>query len=119
MFPKRYLGFVTMGNRPMQSKEIGANDARFDPKLMQNPARFQGASQMFGNITARAHLLASMGRPGPRPLVKKLRSREDRFVHKLLSFAVAYADRTFEDFDELIRRKAEVAQTWTGQAGIG
>jgi hypothetical protein len=33
-------------------------------------------------------------------------------VHKLLSFAVAYADRTFDDFDELIRRKAEVARAW-------
>jgi hypothetical protein len=32
-----------------------------------------------------------------------------------LSFAVAYADRTFEDFDELIRRKREVAQAWSGK----
>jgi uncharacterized protein (DUF2252 family) len=113
LLPKRYLGFVTMGNRPMQTKEIGANDARFNPKLMQDPAHFQRASQMFGNITARAHLLASMGGPGPRPLVNKLHGREDRFVHKLLSFAVAYADRTFEDFDELIRRKGEVARAWS------
>ena len=97
----------------MQTKEIGANDARFNPELMQDPAHFQRGSQMFGNITARAHLLASMGGPGPRPLVNKLHGREDRFVHKLLSFAVAYADRTFEDFDELIRRKAEVARAWT------
>jgi hypothetical protein len=113
LLPKRYLGFVTMGSRPIQTKEIGANDARFNPKLMQDPAHFQRTSQMFGNITARAHLLASMGGPGPRPLVNKLRGREDRFVHKLLSFAVAYADRTFEDFDELIRRKPEVARAWT------
>src|SRR6516225_2285910 len=115
LLPKRYLGFVTMGNRPMQTKEIGADDARFNPELMQDPAHFQRGSQMFGNITARAHLLASMGGPGPRPLVNKLHGREDRFVHKLLSFAVAYADRTFEDFDELIRRKAEVARAWTAE----
>jgi len=113
LFPKRYLGFVAIGKQSMQSKEIGANDARFNPKQMQNPAHFQRAAQMFGNITARAHLLGSIGNPGPRPLVKKLQGREDRFVHKLLSFAVAYADRTFEDFDELIRRKAEVAQAWS------
>jgi uncharacterized protein (DUF2252 family) len=113
LLPKRYLGFVTMGNQPMQAKEIGANDSRFNPELMQDPTHFQRVSQMFGNITARAHLLASMGGPGPRPLVNKLHGREDRFVHKLLSFAVAYADRTCEDFDELIRRKAEVARAWS------
>jgi uncharacterized protein (DUF2252 family) len=116
LLPKRYLGFVTIGNRPMQTKEIGANDARFNPELMQDPAHFQRTSQMFGNITARAHLLASMGSPGPRPLVNKLHGREDRFVHKLLSFAVAYADHTFEDFDELIRRKAEVARAWSAES---
>lgn len=112
LFPKRYLGFATMGDRPMQTKEIGANDARFNPKTMQDPERFRRAAQMFGKITARAHLLGSVGKPGPRLLVKKLRGREDRFVHKLLSFTVAYADRTFEDFDELILRKAEVAREW-------
>ncbi|HXZ39726.1 MAG TPA: DUF2252 family protein [Terriglobales bacterium] len=115
LFPKRYLGFVTIGKQSMQTKEIGANDARFNPKQMQNPAHFQRAAQMFGNITARAHLLGSIGNPGLRPLVKKLHGREDRFVHKLLSFAVAYADRTFEDFDELTRRKAEVAQAWSAK----
>jgi uncharacterized protein (DUF2252 family) len=115
LFPKRYLGFVTIGKESMQTKEIGANDARFNPKEMQNPVHFQRAAQMFGTMTARAHLLGSIGNPGPRPLVKKLQGREDRFVHKLLSFAVAYADRTFEDFDELNRRKAEVAQAWSAK----
>jgi uncharacterized protein (DUF2252 family) len=112
LFPKRYVGFAKMSEASMQTKEIGANDARFNPKKMRNPAHFQRAAQIFGNITARAHLLGSIGSPGPRPLLKKLYGREDRFVHKLLSFAVAYADRTFEDFEELIRRKAEVAQAW-------
>jgi len=112
LFPKRYLGFATLGTQSMQTKEIGANDARFNPKKMQDALHFQRAAEIFGNITARAHLLGSIGSPGPRPLVKKLQGREDRFVHKLLSFAVAYADRTFDDFDELIRRKAEVAEAW-------
>jgi uncharacterized protein (DUF2252 family) len=115
LFTKRYIGFVTIGKESMQSKEIGANDARFNPKLMQDPEHFQKAAQIFGRITARAHLLASMGNPGPRPLLKQLRGREDRFVHKILSFAVAYADRTFEDYDELIRRKAEVERAWSSK----
>jgi uncharacterized protein (DUF2252 family) len=113
LFTKRYIGFVTIGKESMQSKEIGANDARFNPKLMQDPEHFQKAAEIFGKITARAHLLASMGNPGPRPLLKQLRGREDRFVHKILGFAVAYADRTFEDYDELIRRKAEVERAWS------
>jgi hypothetical protein len=112
LFPKRYIGFVTIGNESMQSKEIGANDARFNPKQMRDPDQFQKAAHIFGKLTARGHLLGSIGTPGPRPLLKQLHGREDRFVHKLLSFAVAYADRTFEDYDELIRRKEEVAQTW-------
>jgi len=117
LFPKRYIGFVTLAKESMQSKEIGANDARFNPKQMQDPKHFQRAAEIFGRITARAHLLGSIGTPGPRPLLKQLKGREDRFVHKLLSFAVAYADRTFEDFDELIRRKAEVAPAWTTKNG--
>jgi hypothetical protein len=112
LFPKRYLGFLTMDGQPMQTKEIGANDARFDPKSMREPIHFQRAAEIFGRITARAHLLGSIGAAGPRPLVKQLQGREDRYVHKLLSFAVAYADRTFEDFDEVIRRKQEIAQDW-------
>jgi uncharacterized protein (DUF2252 family) len=112
LFTKRYIGFVKIGKGSFQSKEIGANDARFNPKQMQDPKHFQAAAEIFGRITARAHLLGSIGNPGPRPLLKQLRGREDRFVHKLLSFAVAYADRTFEDFDELIRRKEEVEQAW-------
>lgn len=112
LFPKRYLGFTTMNESPMQTKEIGANDARFDPKSMQDPQHFQRAADMFGRITARAHLLGSIGEPGPRLFKQKLKQSENRFIHKLLSFAVAYADRTFEDFDELIRRKAEIAQAW-------
>ena len=116
LFTKRYIGFVTTGKESMQSKEIGANDARFNPKQMQDPGHFQRAAQIFGRITARAHLLASIFNPGPRPLLKQLRGREDRFVHKILSFAVAYADRTFEDYDELIRRKAEVERAWSAKS---
>jgi uncharacterized protein (DUF2252 family) len=112
LFAKRYIGFVTIGQGSMQSKEIGSNDARFNPKQMRDPELFRKAAEIFGRITARAHLLASIANPGPRPLLKQLRGREDRFVHKLLSFAVAYADRTFEDYDELIRRKAEVERAW-------
>jgi uncharacterized protein (DUF2252 family) len=112
LVPKRYLGFAMIGNQPMQTKEIGANDARFNPKSMQDRQHFQRAAEIFGNITARAHMLASVGEQGPHLLVQKLHSREDRFVHKLLGFAVAYADRVFEDFDELTRRKAEVAEAW-------
>ncbi|MBV8553472.1 MAG: DUF2252 family protein [Acidobacteriaceae bacterium] len=79
---------------------------------MQDPQHFQKAAQIFGEITARAHLLGSIGESGPQRFLETVKGREDRFVHKLLSFAVAYADRTFEDFDEVIRRKAEIAEKW-------
>ena len=116
LLPKRYLGYAMLGNRPMQAKEIGANDARFNPKSMQDREHFQQAAEIFGKITARAHMLGSVSEPGPQLLVRKLQSREDRFVHKLLSFAVAYADRVFDDFDELTRRKAEVEEAWRARA---
>lgn len=70
---------------------------------MKGPYRRHNAmrNKSIGAITARAHLLARSVQSGPRLLVQKLQSREDRCVRKLLSFVVAYADRGIEDFNEL------------------
>ncbi|MEO7142876.1 MAG: DUF2252 family protein [Bryobacteraceae bacterium] len=111
--PKRYLGYTAMAGRPMQAREIGANDARFAHKQFADPARFETAARIFGEITARAHLLATLGKKGPRGLHQELMGREDRFVNRLLSFAVAYTDRTYADYDDLIRRRDEVAKAWS------
>jgi hypothetical protein len=107
LFPKRCLGFVTICGQPMQAKEIVANDARFDPKSLDGRQHLQRVAQSFGTIAA-----SSIGELGPQLLLQRLQYREDRFVHKVLSFAVAYADRTFEDFEEVTRRKLEIAQRW-------
>src|SRR5579884_1780388 len=117
---KRYLGYVTLNGRPMQSREIGANDARFAHKLFHAPERFARAAQIFGEITARAHLVSSLGAEGPRGLLKELRGKEDRWVARMVAFALAYAHVAHDDFDEFIARRAEVAKAWgVKTAGAG
>lgn len=110
--PKRYLGWVTLDGRPMQAREIGANDDRFHHATFAELDRFQAAARTFGHITARAHLLASLKKPGPRSLLTELAHAEDRWVNRTLAFATAYAHQVHEDFDELRRRSGEVAGAW-------
>ena len=112
LFPKRYLGYTWLGEVPMQAREIGANDLRFDHKQFRELDRFLAASRIFGEITARAHLLGSLGKPGPREIPQEISRREDRFVYHLLRFAVAYAGRVMDGHEELVRRKEEVARAW-------
>ena len=110
--PKRYLGYVTLEGRPMQSREIGANDARFSHNLFRDPEKFARAARIFGEITARAHLLSSLGEDGPRALLKQIKGVEDRWVNRGVAFALAYAHQTFDDYQEFTARKAEVAKAW-------
>ena len=112
LFEKRYLGSVGMDGRSLQAREIGANDNRFQHREFAELERFRAAARVFGDITARDHLLASLGKPGPRALLKEIHGKEDRFVHKLLSFAVNYTDRTMDDYEEFLDRRAEIAKAW-------
>ena len=110
--PKRYLGYVTVQGRPVQSREIGANDTRFSHKLFRDADKFARAAQIFGEITARAHLVSSVGGDGPRGLLKEIKGQENRWVNRMAAFALAYAHQAQDDYDEFIVRKAEVAKNW-------
>ena len=112
MVAKRYLGYLTMCDRPMQTREIGANDCRFAHDQYQTVEKLEQAAAVFGAITARAHLLASIGSEGPRKFVERSGVAEDRLIHRLASFAVSYADRVHEDFDEVKRRAGEISKGW-------
>lgn len=112
LFPKRMLGYTRMDGRPMQAREIGANDARFPHREFTDPARFHNAAKIFGKITARDHLLASLAARGPRALSKEILGSEDRFVYRLLAFAAAYTVQTMDDYAEFQRRRAEIARAW-------
>jgi uncharacterized protein (DUF2252 family) len=110
LFPKRYLGYTTLAGQPMQAREIGANDMRFQPKQFSDPDRLQHASRIFGEITARDHLLQTIGKTGPREITQLLHgSAEERWVKRMVAFAVAYSDRTLDDFTEFCSRKDEIA----------
>lgn len=112
LFPKRLLGYTRMDGRPMQAREIGANDARFPHREFTDPARFHNAAKIFGKITARDHLLSSLKRRGPRALSKEILGSEDRFVYRLLAFAAAYTVQTMDDYAEFQRRRGEIARAW-------
>ncbi len=112
LMPKRYLGYTTIDGRPMQAREIGANDFRFQHKEFADPVRFQNAARIFGEITARSHLLSTLGSKGPRSLLRELAGGEDRWINRLVTFAVAYTDRVLDDHQELCARRSEVAEKW-------
>jgi uncharacterized protein (DUF2252 family) len=113
LWPKRYLGYTNVGGRPMQGREIGANDARFQHQEFMEPARFQHAAQIFGEITARAHLLSTLRQIGPRGLLKELAgAKQERWVQRMLAFSVAYADRMLDDYQEFSERRGEIAKKW-------
>jgi len=112
LVPKRYLGYVSMFNRPMQAREIGANDCRFSHGQYKTAEKLEQAASVFGGITARAHLLGSMGVEGPRRFVARSGVTEERLAHRLVAFAVAYASRVHEDYVEVKRRSAEIAKAW-------
>jgi uncharacterized protein (DUF2252 family) len=113
LFPKRYLGYAELDGRPMQAREIGANDRRFQPKEFSDPERLRHAARIFGEITARDHLLETLGKTGPREIVELLHGAVgERWVKRMVAFAVAYADRTLDDFGEFCSQKDEIAREW-------
>jgi Uncharacterized protein conserved in bacteria (DUF2252) len=95
-----------VGGRPFQARELGANDDRFSPKQYADPAKLANAARVFGGITARAHLLSSVGDEGPRPLAKAAFSR------RLIAFALEYADQAQRDHAEFCSRRDEIAKVW-------
>ncbi len=112
LHPKRYLGYTRLAKAPVQGREIGANDARFPHREFTAFERFEKAAAIFGEITARAHLLATIGKSGPRALLGEIAGHEDRFVHRVLAFAAAYAGQTMDDFHEFQSRRAEIEKAW-------
>jgi uncharacterized protein (DUF2252 family) len=110
--PKRYLGYLTAFGGPMQARELGANDCRFDHKQFATPERFRAACEVFGGIAARVHLVSTVGEDGPRRILREIAGAEDRFVCRTLAFAASYAEQTMEDHAEFVARRNEVAKAW-------
>lgn len=117
--PKRYLGWTSWDGKPMQTREIGANDARFEAKEFVDPERFRRAARIFGELTARAHLLSTLGKSGPRGITKALVGGQDRrWAQRQAAFAVAYTDRVLDDFAEFLTRKQEVLEKLVPQKNL-
>ncbi len=110
LYPRRYLGYTRLFGAPMQTREIGANDVRFQHKEFSALERLEGAARIFGEITARVHLLGSLGASGPRELASS--AGREGWLRRLLAFALACADRTLEAHQEFKRRRAQVAAAW-------
>lgn len=111
--PKRYLGHVDLQGLPMQAREIGANDRRFEPAVFRQPARLAAAAALFGALTARAHVRGAASAAQVREWSRAISARDERaLIGNVLAFACAYAVRTLDDWSELRQRHAEVASTW-------
>lgn len=113
--PKRYLGFTKMMGLGMQAREIGANDRRFSAHDYHDPRRLEQVAALFGHILARCHLLASIGKPGPREIPGELHTQEDRFVHEVLQFAMDYAAQVRADHAALVAARAKIEKAWRSQ----
>jgi len=114
LFPKRYLGYTRVAGKPFQAREIGSNDERFSHARFREIERFTQAAVLFGGILARAHLLGSKARTGPREIPRLVGDREDRFVNGILTFACDYTGQVYADTEELKQREDEVRQKWSG-----
>jgi uncharacterized protein (DUF2252 family) len=109
LYPKRYIGYATMKGISYQAREIGANDRRFRHSEFADPGRFTAVARVFGAITAQAHLLgAAQVGGGPEPLG----ALGSRFVLRVIAVASAYAEQTLEDFEEVRKRREELARLW-------
>lgn len=113
VLPKRYLGYTTLDEQPMQAREIGANDTRFNAKEFTDLDRFANAARIFGEITARVHLISSLGSTGPRAIAHEVAGpAQERWIQRMVAFAVAYTDRTLDDYAEFCSRRKEIAEQW-------
>ncbi len=110
--PKRYLGYLTAFGVPMQARELGANDCRFNHKQFAAPEPFRAACEVFGRVTARVHLLGSLREEGPRRMLGEIVGAEDRFVCRVLAFAASYSGQVLEDYSEFVRCQKQVAKQW-------
>jgi uncharacterized protein (DUF2252 family) len=110
--PKRYLGYLTAFGGPMQARELGANDCRFDHKQFASPEPFRKACEVFGGVTARVHLLGAMGEQGPRRILREVAGAQDRFVYRTLAFAASYAEQVLEDYADFVAHQGEIAKAW-------
>ena len=114
VLPKRYLGYTSMDGMPMQAREIGANDLRFNSREFADLDRFKLAARLFGDVTARTHLVSTLGKTGVRALSKELAGgKQDRWVKRMVAFAVAYTDQVLDDYAEYCARREEVARKWS------
>lgn len=113
VLPKRYLGYTQFDKRPMQGRELGANDTRFKASEFTDIARFHHAARIFGEVTARCHLISTLGKSGPRGITQELAGGKDgRWIRRMVAFAVAYADQALDDYGEFCDQKAAIAKQW-------
>lgn len=114
VLPKRYLGWTTWDGNPMQARELGANDSRFAASEFKDLDGFHRAARTFGEVTARAHLVSTLGKRGPRAILKELKTTEDRWIRRMAAFSAAYADRILDDYEEFRAGRAEVEEALVG-----
>jgi uncharacterized protein (DUF2252 family) len=96
--PKRYIGWLRFAEMEMQTREIGANDRRFQPTEWSEASSQKKAAAAVGIVTARSHLLAAGDSRTLLGFAERLKSRQ------LSAFSVAYAEQTRSDWEKWTRR---------------
>lgn len=98
----RYLGYATLGRTGYLGKEFSMGGA------LQTAEAFARRADELGRIVGRVHLLSSLSDVGPRHLPLLLKGLESRFVRRIVSFGVAYADQVLDDYEDARSRASEL-----------
>lgn len=106
----RHLGYALNGSQSFQVREIGPYDERVDHRSLKSTARFEEVAAVQGRILARVHR-AALFRAGAGS--KPLAALEDAFQQRVLAYALAYADTVHKDWEEFVKRRAEL-EKWQG-----
>jgi uncharacterized protein (DUF2252 family) len=101
-----FLGYATDGGASFQIRQLGPHDNRVDSGS-QKPAVLEGLAQIQAKILARVHARAAARAGGPTALPAEL-ADVDGFAHRVVAFALSYADVVKRDWTRFAAAKVEL-----------
>jgi uncharacterized protein (DUF2252 family) len=106
----RHLGYALNGSQSFQVREIGPYEQRVDHRALKSTTRFEELAAVQGRILARIHRAALFrASAGSKPLA----GMDGAYQQRVLAFALAYADIVRKDWEEFVKRRAEL-ESWRG-----
>lgn len=107
-----FLGSAVDGDRSFQVRQLGPRNLRLDGDALAAGHEFRETAACYG-----AHLAAAHRRANPSDAARIFRaavgSRTESFLRRTMSFALAYAEQTEDDWRAFRARRAELSSSLT------